>query len=234
MSGIGPMTHGSYEIGPKYEQLPALANAPTIQRYFKDHGYYTLSGGKVLHHNFGGRLSGDIDRSLGRARSPRPKKPMSRPASWSGGKVLQVVANNPFQSTNAINISHNSGGAVGPSDLGADVKLTITPSAATSKILYFAQLSSVGGANSGATIQINTILYRHISGGSATATGASCGTYVENNTYTPHMIVHLDSPNTTNAIEYKLYGSGNYATGGQYAWQRTTGSTQIVALEIGA
>ena len=25
MSGIGPMTHGSYEIGPKYEELPALA-----------------------------------------------------------------------------------------------------------------------------------------------------------------------------------------------------------------
>tara|TARA_Y100000589_G_scaffold18400_1_gene15247 strand:+ start:2838 stop:4235 length:1398 start_codon:yes stop_codon:yes gene_type:complete len=84
MSGIGPMTHGSYEIGPKYEQLPALADAPTIQRYFKDHGYYSLSGGKVLHHNFGGRLNEDIDRSLGRARSPRPRKPMSRPASWSG------------------------------------------------------------------------------------------------------------------------------------------------------
>ena len=32
MSGIGPMTHGSYEIGPKYEELPALADAPTIQR----------------------------------------------------------------------------------------------------------------------------------------------------------------------------------------------------------
>ena len=84
MSGIGPMTHGSYEIGPKYEQLPALADAPTIQRYFKDHGYYSLSGGKVLHHNFGGRLNEDIDRSLGRARSPRPRKPMSRPGSWSG------------------------------------------------------------------------------------------------------------------------------------------------------
>ena len=27
MSGIGPMTHGSYEIGPKYEELPALADA---------------------------------------------------------------------------------------------------------------------------------------------------------------------------------------------------------------
>ena len=58
---------------------PLLPTAPTIQRYFKDHGYYTLSGGKVLHHNFGGRLSEDIDQSLGRARSPRPKKPMSSP-----------------------------------------------------------------------------------------------------------------------------------------------------------
>ena len=83
MSGIGPMTHGSYEIGPKYEELPALAGAPTIQRYFKDHGYQTLSGGKVLHHSFGGRLSDDIDQSLGRARSPRTKKPMTRPANWS-------------------------------------------------------------------------------------------------------------------------------------------------------
>ena len=48
MSGIGPMTHGSYEIGPKYEELPALADAPTIQRYFKDHGYQTLSEGRFF------------------------------------------------------------------------------------------------------------------------------------------------------------------------------------------
>ena len=50
MSGMAATTHGSYELGPRYEELPALAKAPTIQRYFKDHGYYTLSGGKVLHH----------------------------------------------------------------------------------------------------------------------------------------------------------------------------------------
>ena len=83
MSGVAATTHGSYEIGPKYEDLPALKEVPTMQRYFKDHGYLTLSGGKVLHHDFGGRLAGDIDRSLGRKRSPRPKKPMSRPADWS-------------------------------------------------------------------------------------------------------------------------------------------------------
>ena len=84
MSGVAATTHGSYELGPKYEELPALTDIPTIQRYFKNNGYYTLSGGKVLHHGFNGRLAGAIDRSLGRKRSPRPKKPMSRPSDWSG------------------------------------------------------------------------------------------------------------------------------------------------------
>jgi len=84
MSGVAATTHGSYELGPKYEDLPALTGVPTIQRYFRDNGYYTLSGGKVLHHGFHGRLAGDIDRSLGRKRSPRPRKPLNRPADWSG------------------------------------------------------------------------------------------------------------------------------------------------------
>ena len=84
MSGVAATTHGSYELGPRYEQLPALNEVPTLQRYFKEHGYTTLSGGKMLHHNFGGRLAGDIDRSLGRKRSPRPRGRMNRPANWSG------------------------------------------------------------------------------------------------------------------------------------------------------
>jgi arylsulfatase A-like enzyme len=83
MSGMAATTHGSYEIGPNYIELPALKDVPTIQRYFKDNGYTTLAGGKVLHHNFGGRLAGDVDRSLGRKRTARPKKPMNRPANWS-------------------------------------------------------------------------------------------------------------------------------------------------------
>ncbi|MDG1833639.1 MAG: sulfatase [Verrucomicrobiota bacterium] len=84
MSGVAATTHGSYELGPRYEELPALKDVPTVQRYFKNHGYTTLTGGKMLHHNFNGRLAGDIDQSLGRKRSPRPKKPMGRPANWSG------------------------------------------------------------------------------------------------------------------------------------------------------
>jgi arylsulfatase A-like enzyme len=84
MSGVAATTHGSYEIGPKYQELPALTDVPTLQQYFKDNGYYTLSGGKVLHHGFNGRLASAIDRSLGRKRSPRPKTPMNRPSDWSG------------------------------------------------------------------------------------------------------------------------------------------------------
>ena len=83
MSGVAATTHGSYELGPRYEELPKLADIPTLHRYFKDHGYYTVSGGKVLHHGFGGRLAGDIDRSFGRKKSPAPKQAMNRPAHWS-------------------------------------------------------------------------------------------------------------------------------------------------------
>ncbi|MED5286675.1 MAG: sulfatase-like hydrolase/transferase [Planctomycetota bacterium] len=83
ISGTAPTTHGSYELGPKYEELPALRRTPTMHRYFKDHGYVTITGGKVLHHNFGGRLAQDIDRNLGRTRSPRPKMQLNRPADWS-------------------------------------------------------------------------------------------------------------------------------------------------------
>lgn len=83
MSGVAPTTHGSYELGPRYEELPTLKNVPTIQRYFKEHGYLTVSGGKVLHHGFQGAIAKDIDRSLGRKRSPAPKQPMNRPTHWS-------------------------------------------------------------------------------------------------------------------------------------------------------
>lgn len=84
MSGLPATTHGSYELGPSYQQLPALRDIPTLQRAFKDRGYLTIEGGKVLHHGFTGRIAADIDRSLGRTSSPRPKGPMHRPANWSG------------------------------------------------------------------------------------------------------------------------------------------------------
>jgi choline-sulfatase len=87
MSGLAATTHGSYEIGPPYQGIPLLKDYPTIHRYFKNNGYTTLSGGKVLHHGFSGSLSGDLDQVVGKGPWPnprtRPKVPISRPAEWS-------------------------------------------------------------------------------------------------------------------------------------------------------
>jgi arylsulfatase A-like enzyme len=84
MSGMAATTHGSYEIGPSYQQLPELNEAPTLHRYFKDNGYTTITGGKVLHHGFGDRLKEDIDLDLGRPKTARPKDgPMNLPEGWS-------------------------------------------------------------------------------------------------------------------------------------------------------
>ena len=82
MSGVAATTHGSYELGPSYQQLPALDEIPCIQEYFKSQGYTTLAGGKVLHHGFSGRLAGAIDRNLHlRKGGPRPKQALN----WPGG-----------------------------------------------------------------------------------------------------------------------------------------------------
>ena len=154
------------------------------------------------------------------------------PANGGGG-IIQIIGPVRFSNTNAVNINHNSGGAVGPSHLSA-FDISITPKFNTSKILYWGQFSSVGSANGNATMFIESELYRHIAGGSATDTGASCGTYVANNTYGAHMILHLDDPQTTSAITYKIYGRGSGATGGQYAWQRTNGTSTIIVAEVTA
>ena len=84
MSGLAATTHGSYEIGPSYQQLKALDEAPTLHRYFKENGYTTYTGGKVLHHGFGGRLAEDIDHNLGRSKGSRPKGgTLNLPKGWS-------------------------------------------------------------------------------------------------------------------------------------------------------
>ena len=154
--------------------------------------------------------------------------------SGGGGGIIQVIGPETYNGNNAVNINHNSGGAVGPTYLGAQFDVVITPKFSTSKILIMGMISSVGSANGNANLRITTHLYRHVAGGSATDTGHSCGTYVANNTYTPHNILYIDAPNTTNAVTYKIYGSGSGATGGQYAWMRTTGTSTFIAAEISA
>jgi arylsulfatase A-like enzyme len=81
MSGLHATTHGSYEFGPSYQSIPSLKNATCLQQYFKNHGYRTYSGGKVLHHGFKGTLKGAIDVDLGRSGGPRRKSKIN----WPGG-----------------------------------------------------------------------------------------------------------------------------------------------------
>ena len=160
--------------------------------------------------------------------------PVDGAPTSGGGGIVQIIGPETFTSTNAVNINHNSGGAVGPTYLGSQFDVVITPKFSTSKILVWGMISSVGAANCNVTTFIKSHLYRHVAGGSATDTGHACGTYVANNTYSTHNFLYIDAPSTTNAVTYKIYGSGSGATGGQYAWQRTNGTSTFIAAEISA
>lgn len=84
MSGVAATTHGSYELGPSYEEIPKLEKVPTLHQFFHDNGYYTMTGGKVLHHGFRGNLVSSIDRTLqNKAGGPKPQNPLNLPEGWS-------------------------------------------------------------------------------------------------------------------------------------------------------
>lgn len=87
LSGVSPTNTGSYELGPSYQEIPRLREVPTIPAYFQSHGYTTLSGGKILHHGFGGPLASDIDIILPTRGNggPRPDKPINAPPPWDWG-----------------------------------------------------------------------------------------------------------------------------------------------------
>ncbi len=87
ISGVAPTTSGSYELGPAYEKIPSLDSVPTMHAWFKENGYTTLTGGKILHHNFGGRLAADIDTFLTPSKKggPRPESPINEKPPWDWG-----------------------------------------------------------------------------------------------------------------------------------------------------
>lgn len=94
MSGLHATTHGSYELGPAYEAIPRLDEVPTMHGYFKRHGYTTITGGKVLHHGFNGRLADDIDVFLSQRKGGlRPKERMNWPIPvWDWGPYPETDA----------------------------------------------------------------------------------------------------------------------------------------------
>jgi choline-sulfatase len=96
MSGLHATTHGSYDLGPSYTSIPRLDAGTCLQAYFKQHGYTTLAGGKVLHHGFNGPLADAIDVSFPQVAGTRPGKRLNWPGgAWDWGPWPATDAETP-------------------------------------------------------------------------------------------------------------------------------------------
>ncbi|MGK7397379.1 MAG: sulfatase [Candidatus Cyclobacteriaceae bacterium M3_2C_046] len=49
MTGLRPTTTGIYALGPWFRQLENYQDLVTLPQYFEDHGYHTLTTGKIYH-----------------------------------------------------------------------------------------------------------------------------------------------------------------------------------------
>jgi hypothetical protein len=166
----------------------------------------------VLDMSGSGSTSGQILTSTGTGSVPTWQD------SAAGGKVLQVLVGEESTSTTIATTTYT--------DVGLSV--TITPSSASSKILLQwnseSELANVRGystrlvRNSTSVYTSSTSLYDMYSGVS--------------NIYVRGNWIHLDSPNTTSAITYKIQ-MATYS-GSSVDFNTANSSTQILAMEIGA
>ena len=148
------------------------------------------------------------------------------------GTAIQVV--NSSNGTNYNTTADSGGAAVGQALLNA-YGVTITPLRTGSKFKVDGKVSSVGFANTTGVGAIYSLVKYSIAGGTVTATGIDVGHYGVSNTYANHVISGL-----TNALSYTLgqsilfsiYGYGQYATGGEYAWNRVGGGSGLTITEI--
>lgn len=136
------------------------------------------------------------------------------------GHVIQVQ--NGTTLTGGLNTTSSSYVATG-------VKVTITPTSTNSKIYITANSGIQNGTGGGGT-QLS--LYRKIGSGTSTFLhhqgGSGLISYdAGNNHITPGPFVLLDTPNTTDAVEYEIYYR-RYNTGTSYFFA----NAQIVAMEI--
>jgi hypothetical protein len=150
-------------------------------------------------------------------------------SAGSSGKVLQVVQ--ATAATEALTTSSTYG------DIGLSV--TITPSAATSKVLVFFYVISSGYSASGNIVGGGTRLLRGSTVILAPSSTTNHSLYMkaDTNPVTDYQItapvtaVYLDDPNTTSATTYKLQ---HRATDATYASMTANATGVIVAIEIGA
>lgn len=145
-------------------------------------------------------------------------------AAAAGGKVLQVVQATISTDTTVTSTSYTDTG----------VTATITPSAATSKVMIIVtQLVSFStGGNSDAGLSMNIMR-----GATQVYEIAQNQAFTLNqNTTTAHPIAinYLDSPATTSATTYKLQGKLNATSGRSARFQQNSATSNILLLEIGA
>jgi hypothetical protein len=154
-----------------------------------------------------------------------------------GGKILQVQ-NAVFTST-VTSVTSDSFTATEVTD-------QITPSATSSKILVMINLSCSQYENSGTHNKYKAGIYRSINGGSYARVYAGqsnsyggmggFGSGTEISSSWPTSLIFTDSPNTTSAVDYKLYLALNVGSAGGN--NVTTGGSDmeraITLIEIGA
>lgn len=149
-------------------------------------------------------------------------------SGFGGGKVLQVVSTTTGTSVSLASSSWT--------DLGTDFDLTITPSSASSKILIMCCIGFLGGTNQqnnqgGLKIMRDDTVDLWPSGSTGTLSTYDYGASgVSINGYWPFN--WLDSPATTSAVTYSLYGKET--TGVDFRVNDSADITSIVAMEIGA
>jgi len=144
-----------------------------------------------------------------------------------GGKVLQVV-----------NATYNTSTTVASTTFAdTGLSLSITPSAASSKILVFAEQSTYNESTNQATAVLEIRLLRDATsiqdfkGVSYVNIGATGGS----NLLVRAPISYLDSPNTTSSVTYKMQGRvASTANSAQAIFQVSSSVSTITLLEIGA
>jgi len=144
-------------------------------------------------------------------------------APAGGGKVLQVVSAVTTTST-AIN---------GTVLTDTTITATITPSAATSKVLVLVTGAYYADADNGSALGIKMALLR----GATTIWNGGSNTHywsVLTGVKNQMNLNYLDSPNTTSATTYKIQGAEQIEANHTMVWQESSQPSVITLLEIGA
>jgi hypothetical protein len=162
--------------------------------------------------------------------------PTTLPATFVAGDVLTAAQMNgvrgAFRVLQVVNgvYGFGPGTTVSTSTYTAtDLQATITPSSATSKILVMVSQGN-RKSNADAATEVQSRLYRNGTNISTDLTLDTCYTNSAMELRTMATLNYLDSPATTSAVTYRMYGAASSGT----ASFNFFCSSQITLMEISA